>query len=94
MRRSELKGLSHSRSNNNKKILYIDANNLYGWAMCQKLPYKDFTWSDDNLEIILNTPIDGDYGYYYECDLEYPTDVKDKTFNLPLGPEKKIINKK
>ena len=23
-----------------KEILYIDANNLYGWAICQKLPYK------------------------------------------------------
>jgi hypothetical protein len=27
-------------------IMYLDANNLYGWAMCQKLPYGDFKWED------------------------------------------------
>ena len=25
-------------------IQYLDANNLYGWAMSQKLPVKDFKW--------------------------------------------------
>ena len=25
-------------------IKYLDANNLYGWAMSQKLPVNDFTW--------------------------------------------------
>ena len=76
-----------------KKILYIDANNLYGWAMCQKLPYKDFTWSDDSLEMILSTSDDAEEGYFIECDLDYPLEVKHETFNLPLGPEKKKINK-
>jgi hypothetical protein len=28
-------------------IMYFDANNLYGLAMSQILPYKDFKWSDD-----------------------------------------------
>ena len=27
---------------NNRNIWYIDANNLYGYAMMQKIPYKDF----------------------------------------------------
>ena len=25
-------------------IEYLDANNLYGWGMSQKLPIKDFKW--------------------------------------------------
>ena len=29
-------------SNKNKQILYIDANNLYGWAMRQYLPTSEF----------------------------------------------------
>ena len=27
-----------------EKIIYLDANNLYGWAMSQKLPYNGFRW--------------------------------------------------
>ena len=25
-------------------IVYLDANNLYGWTMSQKLPVNDFKW--------------------------------------------------
>ena len=31
-------------------LIYLDANNLYGWAMLQKLPVGDFKWIEkDNL---------------------------------------------
>ena len=30
------------QSDENKQILYIDANNLYGWAMSQYLPTSEF----------------------------------------------------
>ena len=33
-------------NNNNKTIWYIDANNLYGYALVQKLPCKDFSSTD------------------------------------------------
>ena len=46
-------------------IWYIDANNLYGYAMMQKLPYKDFQFTTaTTLDAILNTPDDSDHGYY------------------------------
>src|SRR6266576_1933479 len=47
-------------------LLYIDANNLYGWAMMQKLPEKNFKFEDEkkfSTEYILNLPEDGDTGY-------------------------------
>ena len=53
------------------QIWYIDANNLYGYALMQKLPYKDFSSSDATLDEVLNTPDDSDYGYWLTCDLEY-----------------------
>ena len=28
-------------------IEYLDANNLYGWEMSQKLPVKGFRWVED-----------------------------------------------
>ena len=37
--------------NNNEEssyIQYLDANNLYGWAMCKKLPVNGFKWTDNN----------------------------------------------
>ena len=34
----------HDSSKKSKFILYWDANNLYGWAMCQYLPYGGFKW--------------------------------------------------
>jgi len=48
-----------------------DANNLYGWAMSQSLPYKDFKWMStadiDNFDIH-NIPFDSKYGYFLEVD--------------------------
>ena len=37
----------------NKNIWYIDANNLYGYAMMQKLPYQDFQFTTTTLDTIL-----------------------------------------
>ena len=27
--------------------MYVDANNLYGWAMSKKLPVDEFKWAYD-----------------------------------------------
>ena len=37
-------------------IMYLDANNLYGGGMSEKLPYSEFEWSDDiqTAEDVLN----------------------------------------
>ena len=60
-------------------IWHIDANNLYGYAMMQKLPYKDFqftTTTTTTLDAILNTPDDSDHGYYIVCDIDYTNECK------------------
>ena len=77
---SSVMGDRYVKSDENKKILYIDANNLYGWAMSQYLPYDDIKFDKNvKLEEILNTPDDSEIGYFVECDLKYPDNIKQKT---------------
>ena len=71
-------------------IWYIDANNLYGYAMMQKLPYKDFEYTETSLDTILNTPDDSDHGYYIVCDINYTNSCKERTEQLALMPNKKV----
>ena len=73
-----------------KFITYLDANNLYGWAMSEKMPYEDFKWVEDiPLEKMLS---DGDLGYVLEVDLEYPSELHDLHNDYPLAPESMVIN--
>ena len=79
-----------------KYIMYLDANNLYGWAMSQYLPTDGFKWLSQkkidkiNLGTYTN---DSKKGLILEVDLEYPTELHDLHNDYPLGPEKlKVTN--
>jgi ssDNA-binding Zn-finger/Zn-ribbon topoisomerase 1 len=74
-------------------IMYLDANNLYGQAMVQKLPTGDFEWGNTDMDYLKNFDADGFYGAIVECDLEYPTSLHDEHNNYPLAPESKSILK-
>ena len=90
---SSVMGDRYIKSDKNKKILYIDANNLYGHSMSQYLPYDEIKFDNNfKLEDILNTPIDSDIGYFIEVDLIYPDNIKQKTKNFPFAPMNKKIN--
>ena len=90
---SSAMGDRYIKSDENKKILYIDANNLYGWAMSEYLPYDEIKF-DNNIELedILNTPDDSDIGYFIEVDLRYPDNIKWKTKNFQFASVNKKIN--
>ena len=55
---------------------YLDVNNLYGWAMCKKLPIDNFRWTEDldtyTENFIKNYDANRDYGCALEVDIEYP----------------------
>ena len=86
-------GDRYVKSDDNKKILYFDANNLYGHSMSESLPYDEIKFDDNvNLDDILNTPDDSDIGYLIEVDLKYPNSFKEKTKNFPFCPENKKIS--
>ncbi len=64
-------------------ILYLDANNLYGWAMNKPQPYKDFKWMNaDELKYWRSKPC------FLEVDLEYPKELHDLHNEYPLAPER------
>ena len=64
--------------NNNEELSYIqylDANNLYGWAMSKKLPVNGFKWIDNNKineDLIKNYNENDIKGYILEVDVKYP----------------------
>ena len=90
---SSVMGDRYVKSDKNKKILYIDANNLYGHSMSGPLPYDEIKFDNTvKLEDILNTPDDSDIGFFVEVDLKYPDNIKQKTKNFPFAPENKKIN--
>ena len=73
--------------------MYKDATNLYGWAMSQPLPLHEIKFEKTvKLEDKLKTPDDSDIGYFIECDLKYPDNIKEKTKNFPFGPVNRKIN--
>ena len=79
-----------------KYIMYLDANNLYGWAMSQYLPTGNFKWMTDNeiSKIDLGKyKADGKEGLILEVDLEYPKELYDTHNDYPVAPEKgKVSN--
>ena len=90
---SSVMGDRYIKSDKNKKILYIDANNLYGHSMSEPLPYDEIKFDNIiKLEDILNTPDDSGIGYFIEVDLTYPDNIKEKTKKFPFAPMNKKIN--
>lgn len=70
-------------------IEYVDANNLYGWAMSKCLPYGGFKWVDKNIDV-LKIPDNSPKGYILEVDLIYPKDLHNLHSDFPLAPEGRI----
>ena len=78
-------------------LMYLDANNLYGWAMCKKLPVDGFKWID-NLSIFTEDVIkyynkNSNAGYFLEVDIKYPKELFNKQKDLPFLPNREKINK-
>ena len=75
----------------------LDANNLYGWAMFQKLPKNGFKWmeilSKFNEDFIKKYDENSNTGYFIEVDVEYSKALFNSHKDLPFLPERKKIEK-
>lgn len=88
------------------QIMYLDANNLYGYAMCQELPHSGFKWLDLDksspdgplsegekileCQRMIAEPIPG-IGHLFEVDLHYPPELHDLHNSYPFAPEAKVM---
>lgn len=93
--------LRHAKANNkyldnfndsepSSYLIYLDCNNLYGYAMMKKLPISEFRFLSQS-EIkeldIMSIPDNNDYGYILEVDLIYPDCLHNKHKDLPFAVE-------
>ena len=88
--------------NNNEEssyIQYLDANNLYGWGMSQKLPVNGFKSLDSdkineiNEEFIKSYDENNDKGYILEVDVKYPKGLHELHSDLPFLSKRMKIDK-
>ena len=79
-----------------KYILLLDANNLYGHAMKQALPYGGFEWEDElsqfTEEKIKSLGDCSEIGYMFQVDLDYPQELHHEHSQYPLAPEHMVID--
>ena len=97
----------HSKANNkymkeydekapSKYIMYLDANNLYGWAMSQYLPTGNFRWMTEKQISKLNVARyneNSEKGLILEVDLEYPKELHYLHNDYPLAAERVCVKK-
>ena len=88
---------NYDKNSTSSYLAYLDANNLYGWAMSQKLLVNGFEWVEDlsqfKEDFIKNYDENSDKGYFLEVDVEYPKNLFSVHSNLPFLPERKKIGK-
>ena len=91
---------SYNNNEESSDIQYLDANNLYGWAMSKKLPTNGFKWIDTsetsnkiNEEFITNYDENNDKGYILEVDVKYPKRLHKLHSGLPFLSERMEVNK-
>ena len=80
-------GSDYDKNKASSYINYLDANNLYGLSMIQKLPYRSLKWDDKITEDDIINYDNGRTGFILEVDLEYPKELHDLHNDYPLAPE-------
>ena len=90
---------NYDKNKGSSYLLYLDANNLYGYAMSKKLPIRNFKWLDKhdiskfNDELIKKYDENSDKGYIFKVDIECLKHIRILHSDLPFLPERMKINK-
>ena len=88
---------SYDKKIESSYLMYLEANNLYGWAISQKPPANGFEWvkklSKFDERFIKNYDENSDKGYFLEVVVKYPKNLFGLHSDLPFLPERKKIGK-
>ena len=88
---------NYDKSIESSFVMYLDANNLYGWVMSQKLLVNGFKWVEKlsafNDRFIKSYNENSDIGDFLEVDVEYPKKLFNPHKDLPFLPERKKLEK-
>ena len=88
---------NYDATKNSIFIVYLDANNLYGWGMSNKLPLEGFKWETDlskfTNDFIKNYNAKSATGYLFYADIAYPKDLYELHKDLPFLPDRTKVNK-
>ena len=68
-------GSGYNSDEPNNYLQYLDANNLYGWAMSQPLPTGGFRWVEIKPSEISKLSKRKSKGYLLEVDVSYPKGI-------------------
>ena len=82
---------NYDKNKPSKYVVYLDENNLYGWAMQQSLPYGGFEWIDPEEYQLEKVSPDSSVGHILEVDLEYPVELHDDHNDYPFCPEHVVV---
>ena len=84
---------NYDKRNKSSYIAFLDANNLYGWVMSQKLPVNGFEWvknlSNFNEDFMKKYDKNSNTGHFLKVDVEYPKVLFNSHKDLPFLPESK-----
>ena len=90
---------NYNKDEESSYIQYLDANNLYGWAMSKKLSVNGFKWLDSdkineiNEDFVKNYDENNDKSYIFEVDVKYLKRLHELHSDLPFLSERMEINK-
>ena len=93
----KLTPLSHFRvkiswpTQESKHIIYLDTNNLYGYAMSRFFPTSGFKWIDPKEFNLNKYTSNSSKGFVLEVDLEYPKKLRELHNNYPLAQKKSCL---
>ena len=86
----------YNKNKESSYIQYLDANNLYGMAMSEKLPVKGFKWMVDisgiDKNFVKSYNKNSSKGYVLKVDVDYPRELQNLHCDLPFLPEKMVVN--